>query len=82
MSNKEKKEALLNAIKNLGFSEYYTIKSDEIKGKTFALAKKKIDISSWGETYESIQPQSDFMPYEVLNAYLLGYFKGAQNAHK
>lgn len=70
MTTAEQKQALENSLKSFDFDKNYFIKSDEINGKTFALAYK---IEQGG-----IRIKTDFMDYKTFNYWFAGYM--ASNA--
>lgn len=82
MTTIHKKQALENALKNLGFKDSFTIKTDEINGKRFAIAEKKVsaDITyNEGEKHTWLEPKTNYMTYEECNAYLFGCYDVRKN---
>ena len=74
LTTTQKKEALDNFLISAGISKKYFIKTDEIKGKTFALA-------SISNEYGGINIHSNFMEYEAFNMFLFGYLAGKENKY-
>ena len=62
----EKIEFLENFMNGAKFPKKFFVISDEIKGKTFALASK--------DDLESINIHSGFMTYEQFKCYLFGRY--------
>lgn len=85
MTTQQKQEALQNALSSFGIKKDFCIKTDEIKGKTFALAVLKTSAPpgapSWHE-YSYEEPITPFMSYECLNEYLRGCYDTHVNKYK
>ena len=64
MTTIHKKQALENALKNLGFKDSFTIKTDEIND---------------GEKHTWLEPKTNYMTYEECNAYLFGCYDVRKN---
>lgn len=78
LSTIQKKEALENALKSFNFHKKFCIKSDEILGKTFAIAEQKREKGTSGN-YDYLQPITNFMSYEECNAYIKGAYDTQKN---
>lgn len=71
LSQEQKVNALTNFLRNVSTNEKLFITTDEIKGKTFAVAEK---------TGGTRSIKSNFMTYEEMNAYFFGVLAVKKNS--
>lgn len=79
MTTTEKRQALENALVHFNFNKKFKVITDQIKGKSFAIAEEKTEISTLGTNYVHQQPITPFMTYEECNHYLRGCYDTQQN---
>ena len=71
LSQGEKVNALTNFLRNVSTNEKLFITTDQIKGKTFAIAEHM--------TGGTQSVKSNFMAYEEMNAYFFGVLAVKEN---
>lgn len=71
LSQEEKVNALTNFLRNVSKNEKLFITTDEIKGKTFAIAENL--------TGRTLSVKSNFMTYEEMNCYFFGVLAVKEN---
>lgn len=75
MTFNQKKEALSNALISFGFPKHYFIQNGDARiGHRFAIAKN-------GDA-GGLSCFTDFMTYEEMNCYFMGYYRALTNPLK
>lgn len=75
MSTMNKMDALNNALRSFNFNEKYYIISDGMTGNTFAIV-------SLANKEGGVSVHSNYMSYDLMNAYLRGYNDNAKGKFK